>query len=104
MAGIGAEQQPDRTVGGGRTFEGLGRRSGNQRIIVRVVVWLLNISQNGRVLSRESLPVDENKPAPGAREIVWHRRDDRGETVRRGVYIYRVTIDDEAESRVIALR
>jgi photosystem II stability/assembly factor-like uncharacterized protein len=48
--------------------------------------------------------VDENKPAPGTREIVWDRRDDGGKPVRHGVYIYRVTIDDEAESRVIALR
>lgn len=48
--------------------------------------------------------IDEKKPAVGSREIVWDRKDDRGQEVRRGVYIYRVTIDDNAESGVFALR
>jgi len=48
--------------------------------------------------------VDEKKPAVGSREIVWDRKDDRGQAVRHGVYIYRVTIDDNAESCVFALR
>ena len=48
--------------------------------------------------------LDERSPAAGPRTIGWNRRDDHGEPVQDGVYIYRLTIDGEAESRVIALR
>jgi hypothetical protein len=48
--------------------------------------------------------LDERTPAAGGRTVRWDRRDDRGEPLRNGVYIYRLTVDDEAESRVIALR
>jgi hypothetical protein len=47
---------------------------------------------------------DERSPAAGPRTVRWDRRDDRGELVGHGVYIYRLTIDGEAESCVIALR
>jgi photosystem II stability/assembly factor-like uncharacterized protein len=48
--------------------------------------------------------VDEMNPAAGSREIMWDRKDDRGQAVRHGIYIYRVTVDGNAESRVFALR
>ncbi|MDA9433494.1 hypothetical protein XH88_17180 [Bradyrhizobium sp. CCBAU 51627] len=48
--------------------------------------------------------IDEKKPEAGSREMVWDRKDDRGEAVRHGVYIYRVTVDGNAESGVFALR
>jgi photosystem II stability/assembly factor-like uncharacterized protein len=48
--------------------------------------------------------LDERTPAPGRRTVRWDRRDDRGGQVRNGVYIYRLTVDDDADSRVIALR
>jgi photosystem II stability/assembly factor-like uncharacterized protein len=48
--------------------------------------------------------LDEKRPDAGPRTIRWDRRDDQGNVVRHGVYIYRLTIDDRAESRVIALR
>ena len=48
--------------------------------------------------------LDERSPAAGPRTIGWNCRDDHGEPVQDGVYIYRLTIDGDAESRVIALR
>lgn len=48
--------------------------------------------------------IDEKKPEAGSREMVWDRKDDRGQAVRHGVYIYRVTVDGDAESGVFALR
>ncbi|MCK1564306.1 hypothetical protein IVB08_10080 [Bradyrhizobium sp. 173] len=48
--------------------------------------------------------VDDKKPEAGLREIIWDRKDDQGQTVRRGVYIYRATVDGNAESRIFALR
>lgn len=48
--------------------------------------------------------LDEMHPSAGPRTIRWDRRDEQGELVRHGIYIYRVTIDDRAESRVVALR
>lgn len=48
--------------------------------------------------------LDEKSPAAGQRTVRWDRRDDNGRLVRPGAYIYRLTSDDEAESRVIALR
>jgi photosystem II stability/assembly factor-like uncharacterized protein len=48
--------------------------------------------------------LDEKNPAAGQRTVRWDRRDDNGEPVRPGAYIYRLTSDGEAESRVIALR
>lgn len=47
--------------------------------------------------------LNESTPAPGERTISWDRKDEKGDTVRPGFYIYRVTIDDQAESQVIAL-
>jgi hypothetical protein len=48
--------------------------------------------------------IDEQDPAARSSTVRWDRRDDGGESVRHGSDIYRVTIDGEAESRVIALR
>jgi hypothetical protein len=48
--------------------------------------------------------VDETAPVVGKRQVSWDRRDDNGEIVRPGIYIDRVTIDDEATSRVFTLR
>jgi hypothetical protein len=48
--------------------------------------------------------LNESSPAPGPRTIPWDRKDESGNTVRRGIYIYRVTIEDHAESQVISLR
>ena len=47
--------------------------------------------------------LNESTPAPGARTITWNRRDENGDAVDPGFYIYRVTIDDNAESQVISL-
>jgi hypothetical protein len=48
--------------------------------------------------------LDDGDLTPGPRTVRWDRRGDNGELVRKGVYIYRLTIDDDVESRVIALR
>lgn len=47
---------------------------------------------------------NESEPKPGARTIAWDRKDEGGNPVRPGIYIYRVTIDDNAESQVISLQ
>jgi photosystem II stability/assembly factor-like uncharacterized protein len=47
---------------------------------------------------------DETNPSTGPRSIRWDRRDDQHELVPHGIYIYRLTVDDKAESRVIAVR
>jgi photosystem II stability/assembly factor-like uncharacterized protein len=48
--------------------------------------------------------LDEKNPSAGQRTARWDRRDGAGKPVRPGAYIYRLTSDGEAESRVIALR
>ncbi len=48
--------------------------------------------------------IDEKNPPGGPRTVRWDRRDDSGELVRGGVYIYRLTSDGDAESRVVVLR
>lgn len=48
--------------------------------------------------------LNESPPAPGVRTIAWDRRDDNGNRVSPGSYIYRVTIDDNAESQVVTLK
>ena len=48
--------------------------------------------------------LDEKNPPGGSRTVQWDRRDDSGKLVRDGVYIYRLTSDGDAESRVIVLR
>lgn len=41
---------------------------------------------------------DEAAPRQGSHTLTWDLKDDTGNTVPPGAYIYRVTIDDEAES------
>jgi hypothetical protein len=43
---------------------------------------------------------DEDDPRPGRHSVVWDLGDDAGRNVSPGAYIYRITIDDEAESRI----
>ncbi len=45
--------------------------------------------------------LDESSPNPGDHTATWNLEDDSGQTVPRGAFIYRITIDDEAESRII---
>jgi photosystem II stability/assembly factor-like uncharacterized protein len=47
---------------------------------------------------------DERDPRPGRQVISWDLQDDSGRRVRPGSYIYRVTIDEEAESRIVLLK
>lgn len=44
--------------------------------------------------------VDEAAPRQGRHTLTWDLRDDAGSAVPPGAYIYRVTVDDEAESRI----
>ena len=48
--------------------------------------------------------LNESTPTPGARTVTWDRKDERGNSVGPGFYIYRTTIDDHAESQVISLQ
>ncbi len=45
--------------------------------------------------------VDQPAPRPGKNTVIWNLEDDSGQTVSRGAYIYRITIDDDAESRIV---
>ena len=45
--------------------------------------------------------LDERSPRPGKHTATWNLEDDSGQTVPRGAFIYRITIDDDAESRII---
>ena len=47
--------------------------------------------------------VDENNPIAGDNSVVWDGKDDAGETLPPGIFIYRLVVDDDAESRVIRL-
>lgn len=46
-------------------------------------------------------PVYEEKPRPGRGTFAWDFRDESGARLEPGYYIYRITIDDDSESRVI---
>jgi photosystem II stability/assembly factor-like uncharacterized protein len=47
------------------------------------------------------LLVDENSPAPGGRDLSWDRRDNAGNPMADGYYIWRVTVDGTSESRLV---
>lgn len=42
----------------------------------------------------------EAAPRPGSHTLTWDLKDESGNVVAPGAYIYRLTIDDEAESRL----
>jgi hypothetical protein len=44
------------------------------------------------------LLLDQSNPAAGARQLAWDGLDDDGHPVRAGIYIFRLTVDDNAES------
>lgn len=46
-------------------------------------------------------PFYQQNPKPGRGTFSWDFRDDAGRQLEPGYYIYRVTIDDDSESRVI---
>jgi photosystem II stability/assembly factor-like uncharacterized protein len=43
---------------------------------------------------------DGAAPGPGRHTLIWDLKDDSGNVVPPGAYIYRVTVDDEVESRI----
>jgi hypothetical protein len=45
--------------------------------------------------------LDEASPTPGRRSVVWDGRDESGHARIPGSYIYRLTVDDHAESRIV---
>jgi photosystem II stability/assembly factor-like uncharacterized protein len=48
--------------------------------------------------------VEESHPSAGNTSVVWDGKNDDGESLPSGVFIYRLTIDGQAESRVIRLK
>lgn len=46
-------------------------------------------------------PVYEQSPQPGHRTFEWDFRDDSGARLEPGYYVYRVSIDDDSESRIV---
>jgi hypothetical protein len=47
--------------------------------------------------------VDESNPSAGQKSVVWDGKNDAGESLQPGIFIYRLTVDANAESRVIRL-
>ncbi len=47
--------------------------------------------------------VDEINPGAGSKSVVWDGTNDSGERLPSGMFIYRLTVDGDAESRVIRL-
>ena len=45
--------------------------------------------------------VDEDNPVPGQKSVVWDCKNDAGETLPPGIFIYRLTVDGNGESGVI---
>jgi photosystem II stability/assembly factor-like uncharacterized protein len=48
--------------------------------------------------------VDEPNPSGGSRTLVWDRTDDAGQILPAGYFIWRVTIDQTSESRLVRLK
>jgi len=63
---------------------------------VRVDVW----DRFGRHLAT---PLEEADPDDGVREVSWSGETDSGATAGPGIYMYRVTIDDSAESGTVRI-
>jgi len=47
--------------------------------------------------------LDEANPTPAARELRWDRTDDAGQPLPPGFFIWRVTVDDRSESRLVKM-
>jgi photosystem II stability/assembly factor-like uncharacterized protein len=47
--------------------------------------------------------VDEDHPGAGHKSVIWDGKNDAGEALPPGIFIYRLTVDGNAESRVIRL-
>jgi photosystem II stability/assembly factor-like uncharacterized protein len=45
--------------------------------------------------------VDQSDPSSGLQTVAWKFRDSNGRPLSAGHYIYRVTVDDRAESRIV---
>jgi FlgD Ig-like domain/Photosynthesis system II assembly factor YCF48 len=45
--------------------------------------------------------VDQTNPSAGQKSVVWDGKDDAGTSLPPGIFIYRLTVDGNAESRVI---
>ncbi|MUG97828.1 hypothetical protein F7734_38175 [Scytonema sp. UIC 10036] len=48
--------------------------------------------------------VDERDPSTGQKSVVWDGKNDAGESLPPGIFIYRLTVDGNVESRVIRLK
>jgi hypothetical protein len=48
--------------------------------------------------------LDQKAPSPGNHSIIWDFRKDTEEKLPPDFYIYRITIDDKAESRIVRLK
>lgn len=48
--------------------------------------------------------LDEETPAEGTHSVYWDFKDDAGEDLPGGIYIYRATVDDVSESRMIQFK
>lgn len=72
----------------------VGTLSGAQS--VRVDVW-------DRFGEHLATPLEETAPSGGAREVTWAGETESGATAGPGIYIYRVTIGDSAESGTVLI-
>ncbi len=49
-------------------------------------------------------PMYEERPEPGEREIAWSGETRSGGSAGDGIYLIRVTVDDDAESHAVVIR
>jgi hypothetical protein len=47
--------------------------------------------------------MEETAPPDGAHEVTWAGETESGATAGPGIYIYRVTVDDDAESGTVLI-
>jgi photosystem II stability/assembly factor-like uncharacterized protein len=48
--------------------------------------------------------IDEGHPSSGSRTLVWDRTDDAGQPLPPGYFIWRVTVDETSESRLVQVK
>lgn len=48
--------------------------------------------------------LEEGHPSSGTKSVVWDGKDNEGETLSPGIFIYRLTVDESVGSRVVRLR
>ncbi len=101
-----SEQSPSPTAFVDHTLEGVrkaleARDSVKLEIVIPAGARRLRIDVWERLGRHLITLVDRAMPRAGAQNVVWNFRDSGGASVPEGAYIMRLTVDDEAESRLV---